>query len=202
MSKIVNKVTPTITNMIRMDHTHVMTAFHQYTEFRSPNKKQALVETICLGLQIHAQLEEEIFYPAMRSVQHGSSVLEKSVPEHDDMRRLVGKLRAMSPSDVDYDNTVMDLMRTVIHHVADEETVLLPRAERLLGKERLSELGVQMTKRRLQLVKPHAGELASSHIRSLSSSTVMILAGAALAAGYMVNRSSHSRHHMGQHSAL
>ena len=196
MTGIATKVTPTITNMIRMDHTHVMTAFHQYTEFRSPNKKQALVETICLGLEIHAQLEEEIFYPAMRAIDQGNAILDKSVPEHDDMRRMLGKLRAMQPSDADYDDTVMELMRTVIHHVADEETVLLPEAERLLGKERLSELGIQMTKRRLQLVKPHAGDLASSHLRSLSSGSIMVLAGAALALGYMVNRSSHSRHAM------
>jgi len=191
MSKVLNKVTPTITNMIRMDHTHVMTAFHQYTEFRSTNKKQALVEAICLALQIHAQLEEEIFYPAMRMAEHGSStVLEKSVPEHDDMRRMLAKLRAMSPSDASFDNTVMDLMRTVIHHVADEETVLLPKAERMLGKERLSELGVQMTKRRLQLMRPHAGEIASSHIRGFSGATMMVAAGAILALGYLFNRPS------------
>jgi len=203
MTGIATKVTPTITNMICMDHTHVMTAFHQYTEFRSTSKEQALVETICLGLEIHAQLEEEIFYPAMRAIDQGNAILDKSVPEHDDIRRMLGKLRAMQPSDVDYDNTVMDLMRTVIHHVADEETVLLPEAERLLGKERLSELGVEMTRRRLQLVKPHVGELASSHIRSLSSGSIMVLAGAALALGYMFIRSSHSRHtmHFSRHTS-
>lgn len=183
MTNIVNKLTPTITNMIRMDHTHVMAAFHQFTEFRSPNKKQALVDTICLALEIHAQLEEEIFYPALRAVEQDDAILAKSVPEHDDMRRLIGRLRAMMPNDPDYDDTVMELMRTVIHHVADEETVLLPAAERILGKQQLSELGVQMTKRRLKLVKPHAGELAVSHIRSMSGGTVMMLAGAALALG-------------------
>jgi hemerythrin superfamily protein len=189
-TSLIAKMTPTITNMIRMDHTHVMTAFHQYTLYRSPSKKQALANIICTGLEIHAQLEEEIFYPAMQLVKQGNEVLDKSVPEHDDMRRLIGKIRALSPESSAYDESVMQLMRMVIHHVADE-AVLLPEAERLLGKNRLSELGVQMTKRRMQLVKPHAGELAVNHVRSLSTSTMMLLAGgAALALGIWTKRAT------------
>jgi hypothetical protein len=49
-------------------------------------------------------------------------------------------------------------MREVIHHVVDEETVLLQAAERLL-KDRLRELGATMTKRRFQLLVPHAGDI-------------------------------------------
>ena len=74
-------------------------------------------------------------------------VLEKEVPEHDQMRRFIAQLRSMEPTDTGYDNTFMELMRTVIHHVADEETMLLPAAERLMP-DRLGELGAQMTKRR------------------------------------------------------
>ncbi|HEY5801900.1 MAG TPA: hemerythrin domain-containing protein, partial [Burkholderiaceae bacterium] len=156
---ITEKVTPTITNMIRMDHTHVLATFHQYEVDTDVKTKQALVNTICLALEIHAQLEEEIFYPALRRALLSDSVLDKSVPEHNEMRDLIARLRGMSPTDASYDDTVMELMRDVMHHVADEETVLLPQAERVLRGE-LGQLGAQMTKRRIQLVKPHAGELA------------------------------------------
>jgi hypothetical protein len=64
-----------------------------------------------------------------------------------------------------FEDKFMDLMRLVIHHVADEETQLLPAAERLLA-DRLSDLGVEMTKRRIELLKPHAGELAATTMRS------------------------------------
>ena len=50
------KVSPTATNMIRMDHTHVMATFHQYEIDSSPRTKQGLANTICLALEIHAQL--------------------------------------------------------------------------------------------------------------------------------------------------
>jgi len=62
----------------------------------------------------------------------------------------------MEPTDMDYDETFMTLMRDVLHHAAEEETILLPKAERLLGSSRLTELGGEMMKRRLELAKPHA----------------------------------------------
>ena len=126
--------------MIRLDHSHVMVTSHKYVADATPEKKQAIVQTVCLALDIHAQLEEEIFYPALREVDGGNEVLDKAQPEHDEMRRLIGKLRAMQPGDLSYDDTFFELMRDVMHHVADEETVLLPAAERLLA-DRLPGVG-------------------------------------------------------------
>jgi hemerythrin superfamily protein len=193
MNFSLDKLSPTITNMIRMDHTHVMLTFHQYQIDTSPKKKQALVTTACLALDIHAQLEEEIFYPAMRALNMEDAMLEKSIPEHDEMRRLITKLRAMKPDDSAYDQTFMELMRDVMHHVADEETVLLPDAERRLAGQ-LEELGAQMTKRRLQLAAPHTGEIALNAIRSFPVGSMAIAAGALLAGTYLVKRSSRRQH--------
>lgn len=145
---------PSITTMIRMDHTHVMAAFHRYHADSPWWRKRAIVELACTALEIHAQLEEEIFYPALAEAMPGDDTLAKSKPEHDKMREDIAKLRAMGPDDAAYDARFMQLMREVIHHVADEETVLLPTAERALAS-RLSELGARMTVRRMQLVGQH-----------------------------------------------
>ena len=189
---------PTVTNMIRADHTHVLATFHQYEIDTSPGTKRALVNTICAGLEIHAQLEEEIFYPAMRSVAGDAGVVGKSVPEHDEMRRLIGRLREMQPEDAGYDATVMELMRDVIHHVADEETILLPDAERALG-DRLEELGSAMTKRRLELVAPKTLDIAWNQVRALAASNVLMGAGAiALAVMLLGGRRRRSRMRLGR----
>ena len=74
MHKALKTFIPTVTNMIRADHTHVLATFHQYEIDTSPGTKRALVNTICAGLEIHAQLEEEIFYPAMREVAGDAGV--------------------------------------------------------------------------------------------------------------------------------
>jgi hemerythrin superfamily protein len=192
MNAITEKLVPTITNMIRMDHTHVLATFHQYEMDSSPKTKKALVESACLALDIHAQLEEEIFYPAMRSVTTGNDVLEKSVPEHNEMRQLIATLRSMQPTDTSYDQTFMALMKLVMHHVADEETTLLPEAELKL-KDRLGELGAQMTKRRLQLAAPHTGDILWNTMRGMPAKSLLIAAGALVAGSYMLKRTG-NRH--------
>jgi hypothetical protein len=176
---------PKATTMIRMDHTHVMALFHRFKADASAGKKRALVSNACLALEVHAQLEEEIFYPALRSVIVGDPTLEKSKPEHDEMRRLIEELR----DQVD-DDKFLNLMRIVIHHVADEETRLLPAAERLLG-DQLADLGADMTKRRIELLKPHLGELAASTARSFPSAAaagVLLTAGAVAVGAMLLSR--------------
>ena len=170
MNTMINKLSPSATTMIRMDHTHALMTFHKYRIDTSPSRKRAIVEALSLALTIHATLEEEIFYPAMRSVD--PDLVDKSIPEHGEMKRLIAELHQLRPEDRSYDATLMDLMRDVIRHVADEETKLLPDAERVLGEERLAELGVQMTRRRMELSAPHAGEIAVSTMRTYPGATI------------------------------
>lgn len=187
MNAALGKFSPSITSMIRLDHTHVVAVFHRFKDTTSPARKRALVDNACLALDIHAQLEEEIFYPALRSAMPDNEVLAKSVPEHDEMRRLMTELRALEPTDPAFDRTFRDLMRTVLHHVADEETTLLPEAERILG-ERLGELGMEMTRRRMQLLKPHAGELAITTAKSFPAAAMMVAVGSLMLGALLFQR--------------
>lgn len=173
-----SKLSPTITDMIRFDHSHVFVTFHQFTQDKKPTVKKALSDTICAALEIHATLEEEIFYPVMRAIDLDDPVLEKAPHEHGDMKRLIRELRTIPGDDERHDRVLLELMREVIHHVADEETVILPIAEQRLPKERLSELGAQMTKRRLALLAPQAGKVAASTAVGFSGSTTAWVIGA------------------------
>src|SRR5690606_27068383 len=116
----------------------VVGAFHRYKASASPRTRRALAEAAGALIEIHAQLEEEIFYPALRDMDE--RLVDRSYPEHEEMRRLIARLRGMDASSAEYDSTFMTLMRTFLHHVADEETTLLPDAERLLPGD-LRQLG-------------------------------------------------------------
>ena len=175
---VLAKIAPQATDMIRADHARVLTTFHRYKTDSSAATKRALVATMCLALEVHAQLEEEIFYPAMASVDN--ALVGRFIPEHDRMRSLIGELRAADAAEPQYDERVMELMREVMHHVADEETRLLPQAERVLG-ERLGELGARMMKRRMQLMAPHAGELTRHKARAMPMTNWLLAAGGVVA---------------------
>jgi hemerythrin-like domain-containing protein len=151
MNQMMARFSPDAITQIRMDHTHAMATFHRYRLDAPDSRKRMLADALSHALEIHAKLEEEIFYPAMRKVD--PDLVDKSIPEHNEMRRLIARLREMHPADPGFDNTVMELMRDVIRHVAEEETLMLPDAERVLG-DRVNELGAQMTRRRLELAAP------------------------------------------------
>ena len=187
MNALAQTLAPSATDLIRADHTKVLGAFHRYKMASSPARKHAIVNTVCLALEVHAQIEEEIFYPAVRA-EH-PAIVDKSVPEHAEMRSLIAMLRGMQPESEEYDRTFMELMRAVIHHVADEETTLLPDAERQLGGE-LGELGARMLKRRLQLMVPRAGEAARYSARAMPAAPLLVAAGALVAGAWLFSRRS------------
>jgi len=147
-TKVLARLAPAATDMIRADHARLLATFHRYKCDAAAAAKRSLVANLCLALEVHAQMEEEIFYPAMASVDQ--ALIGRFIAEHDRMRSLIGELRAADPAEPQYDERVMALMREVLHHVADEETMLLPQAERVLG-ERLGELGARLMKRRLAM---------------------------------------------------
>lgn len=188
MKSLLRQISPSVTNLIRLDHMHVMTAFHQYETGATGRMKKGLADNICLAIEIHAQLEEEVFYPALRAVADNET-LRKSTPEHDEMRGLIARLRNMPVNEPAFDDTFFELMRHVLHHVADEETQLLPAAERLLP-DRLSELGAEMTRRRLALTAPRAPELASSLAKSMGKGTLVAGASALLGGAYLLTRNN------------
>lgn len=182
MLTLLKKLAPSATDMIRADHTRVMAKFHRYKIDAAPQTKQALASMICTALEIHAQMEDEIFYPAARAA--GLAQVDDLAREHGEMRGLIAGVRALDPASAQFDQAFMNLMRTVIHHVADEETAVLPGAEHLLA-DRLGELGAQMTKRRLQLAAPHAGEMARDTARVMPKGSLLLGAGALLAGAYV-----------------
>ena len=185
MKDMMSRVSPGATTFIRMDHTHALAAFHRYRIDARPEKKQAVADTLCLALEIHARLEEEIFYPAMRAF--APDLVDKSIPEHNEMRRLIAQLRQTRPQDQAFDMALMELMRDVMRHVADEETMLLPDAERVLGERRLAELGTEMMRRRFELAAPHAGEIAIGTVRTFPGATLAV-SGLVVLGAFLVGR--------------
>jgi hypothetical protein len=188
MISLLTQLSPSATNVIRLDHTHVLATFHQYESTLSDRLKRGLADSVCLSLEMHAQIEEEIFYPVLRLVLDNDMV-RKSPVEHEEMRTLIARLRQMVTSDPMFDETFFELMRLVLHHVADEETTLLPAAERLIP-DQLPELGARMTRRRLELTAARGGEIAGSLARSLSPRTLLAAATTVLSGGSLLARHS------------
>jgi len=149
MKNMIASLSPSATKMIRMDHTHVLATFHKYRVDTPPEQKRALVNTICLALEIHAQLEEEIFYPAVRAKVKDDDLMNEALVEHNSLKMLIGELEKMQGDDPMLKSTVTVLEEYVKHHVREEESEILPKAKRL--KLDLAGLAEQMSARKDEL---------------------------------------------------
>ena len=139
--------------MLKADHAEVHAWFEEYEGLgdRANVTKSKLVKQICQALTIHTQIEEEIFYPAMREAgkDKEEDMVDEAVVEHASAKDLIAQLQEMDPEDDLYDAKVKVLGELVDHHVEEEEEEMFPDARKL--KLDMVALGEEMQMRRDEL---------------------------------------------------
>ncbi|WP_292931945.1 hemerythrin domain-containing protein [Noviherbaspirillum sp.] len=139
-------------HILAEDHKKVLDMFEEFEEIKNdPDEeaKQLLIETACAELTIHAQVEEEIFYPAAREVIDEMDLLDEAEVEHASARQLITELAAMEPDDDLYDAKFTVLGEYVKHHIQEEEKELFPKLKK--AEIDLDELGEEIRQRKLEL---------------------------------------------------
>jgi iron-sulfur cluster repair protein YtfE (RIC family) len=145
-------------SLLRKDHIEVKLLFKQ-AEHAGGKNKVIIFNMIKASLAVHAQIEEEIFYPAVkkaRSEQVKDEVRE-GYEEHKQIKRLLAALSKITPADETYDMKLKVLKEDVEHHVKEEESEMFPDAKKYLREDRLAELGEELDHRKKQLQAHHNG---------------------------------------------
>src|ERR1700682_1364693 len=139
-------------SLLKSDHKKVKALFSEFDELKddgADEDRAAIVAQICNELKIHAAIEEEIFYPAVRKAIEDGALMDEALVEHAGAKDLVAQLEQMD-SDADlYDAKVTVLGEQIDHHVKEEEGEMFPRAKK--AKVDTARLGAQMEKRRAEL---------------------------------------------------
>jgi hemerythrin superfamily protein len=137
------------TAMLRADHKLVAELFDEFEAARSGAKKKTLAEQICRELTIHAQLEEEIFYPAVKGALKDTDMVPEAVVEHATLKRLIAEIRAHDSDEEMWKAKVKVLGEYVQHHVKEEQNEMFPQAKKTdLDME---EIGAMMQQRKEEL---------------------------------------------------
>lgn len=150
------KATPTedAIGLLTADHAKVTKLFKEFESLKedegADTDKSALVAQICNELKVHATIEEEIFYPAVREAIEDADLMDEAVVEHAAAKELIAQLQDMSPDDELYDAKVIVLSEQIQHHVKEEEGEMFPKARK--AKLDSEALGIQMTKRKAELM--------------------------------------------------
>jgi iron-sulfur cluster repair protein YtfE (RIC family) len=137
-------------SLLTADHRKVRRLFQEFEELEDEegqdDLKSELVEQICFELSVHALVEEEIFYPAVRGAIDDDELMDEAQAEHAQVKDLISELEEMTPDDGQFDATVMELSEQVEHHVSEEEGAMFAKAAKA-GLD-LEALGLQIKERK------------------------------------------------------
>lgn len=136
--------------MLRADHKRVNALFDEYEKARSSSKKKALVAQICTELTVHAQIEEEIFYPAVQKALKDHELVPEATVEHASLKDLIAQVKDVEPDGDMFDAKIKVMAEYVKHHVKEEQNEMFPKAK--ATKLDMKELGARMAARKDELM--------------------------------------------------
>ena len=141
---------PDAVALLKDDHKRVDALFKRFAKLKQDDEeKAALVETICEALRIHTQVEEEIFYPAVREAIGDDDLMDEADVEHQSAKTLMAELARIKPGDDHYDAKVTVLGEYIRHHVKEEHEEMFPQAR--AAKVDLKALGAKIAARKQEL---------------------------------------------------
>ena len=143
--------------LLDADHIAVKHLFVEYARqaaapaAKGGSDRKALAMKICSELTVHAQIEEEIFYPALKgALPDAKALLREAQAEHQQAKEMIARIQGMGAADAAMDALVAELNRAIEHHVKEERDELFPKAKAAPGLD-LDALGAQLRERQQEL---------------------------------------------------
>ena len=142
---------PSAIDLLEQDHREVEEWFDEYDELKEDDARKAeLAQKICLALKVHAQIEEEIFYPQAREATKDNDLIDEAVVEHDTVKNLIADIESMEVGEDLYDAKIRVLGEMVKQHIKEEEEELFPELEP--AKIDLEAFGKELAERKEELM--------------------------------------------------
>jgi iron-sulfur cluster repair protein YtfE (RIC family) len=143
--------------LFKTDHATVKKMFEEEGKLtkKDSDRKASLFNQIKAALEVHAAIEEEIFYPAVKKARSESvkDEVREAYEEHKQIKSLLAQVSSITPADENYDAKLQVLKEDLEHHVKEEEGAMFPDAKRFLGESRLVEIGARLEARKQELQK-------------------------------------------------
>ena len=130
------------TRLLEQDHREVEGLFDQFDDARGDTERKGeIAKQIIRELSIHAAIEEEVFYPAVREATGDDGLVEHSIEEHQEVKELLADLEKMDPSDPGFHPKMQKVIADVKEHVEEEEGEMFPKFREAISTVQLEEIG-------------------------------------------------------------
>jgi len=148
------------TDLLKKQHREVKSLFKKLESTDNARMRRQLMTDISRNLEAHTTIEEEIFYPAVQTLEtrKAEEMVNEAYEEHHVVKLVLAEMPHVNPEDERFEAKMTVLSELVEHHVEEEEKEMFKLAQKL-GKEELDELGAQMEER-FEAVRGRAAEAA------------------------------------------
>lgn len=148
--------------LLKQDHQNVDALFSRFEELAKGNGTKAkadVVHKIITQLSIHAEIEEQVFYPAVRAALADKEIdptIFEALEEHHAVKVLLSEIEKLAPAHERYDAKVTVMIENVRHHVEEEENELFPKVREAMTVQQLEEMGEAMEQaKKTAPTRPH-----------------------------------------------
>lgn len=141
-----------VLELIKADHLQVENLFSEIGSTDDTHKLYQCFNKLYNELNVHAEVEEQTFYPAIRRCQGTEKLVDVAQDEHEEARQMLEELASLSPTSVEFKQKISELRRIIQHHVQSEENEVFSRVRDCMSEEARSQLGseFQAVKSRVQ----------------------------------------------------
>jgi hemerythrin superfamily protein len=131
--------------LLRRDHQKVKGLFQQAQAAKDAAQRKQIFDQIDTELEIHAHIEETVFYPAVEEHEELKDMVEEALDEHEDVKTLLEEMEDLDVDDgAEFDSKLKELMDNVEHHVQEEEGEMFPKVLQVMDKDVLQQLGEEL----------------------------------------------------------
>ncbi len=146
---------PDAIKLLTEDHRTVEGLFEQFEQASDSQKKEQIARQICTELKVHALLEEEIFYPALRGKIDGDDI-DEALVEHDGAKLLINEIEASGAGASFFEAKVKVLQEQIEHHVKEEEQ----ESDNIFSQAQKSDVDLRMLGRQMAARKAELMQIA------------------------------------------
>jgi len=130
--------------VLKQDHQKVKGLFKEATGSPDQSKRKELFDKIDTELEIHAHIEETVFYPALETHEELKDLVAEALEEHQEVRILLEELEELGSESHDFGSKLQELIESVEHHVEEEEGEMFPKVREVFDESQLEQLGQEL----------------------------------------------------------
>jgi len=130
--------------LLTNDHRKVSAIFEQLEQTSDVTTRQTLFAQVKQELDLHAYVEETLFYPKLKEAAETREIILEAYEEHQEVKDLLTEMQGLSPDGDEWSDLLQELKESVEHHVDEEENEMFPQAREVLSQQEIEEIGDQI----------------------------------------------------------